>query len=170
MNEKVKQKFIETWGAMGSLWGINTSVARVHALLMVSEKPLGLDDISEELKISRGNASMCLKELRNWGVIKKARETGDRRDFYLSEDDVWTMFIRIVRERKRRELDPAVDSVRKVLAESKDDGSDPKVKARFSQMNEMLETMNSLAEAFLKSDEDAKAALSLLSNMVKMRD
>lgn len=168
MDKSVKQQFIETWGAMGSLWGVNTSVARVHALLMVSEKPLGLDDISEELKISRGNASMCLKELRNWGVIKKLRETGDRRDFYLSEDDVWTMLIRIVRERKRRELDPAVDTVKKAIS-SLDDGTSPKVKARFAQMNEMLETMNSLMETLLKTDEDAKAALTFLSNMARMK-
>lgn len=169
MDNGAKKQFVDTWGAMGTLWGVNSSVARVHALLMVSENPIGLDDISAELGISRGNASMCLKELRSWGVIEKYHQPGDRRDLYISENDVWTMFIRIARERKRRELDPAVSAVKKVI-NTIDDSVEGKVKGRFKQMNELMDTLSSMSDAFLKDEEEAKAMLSLLSNMSKGRE
>ncbi|HEX9399435.1 MAG TPA: MarR family transcriptional regulator, partial [Anaeromyxobacter sp.] len=101
------KSFVEAWGAMGSLWGINRSVARVHALLMASEEPISLEEIAERLQISKGNASMSLRELRTFGVVRQVEAPGDRRDFYVTEPDVWTMFFRILRERKRREFDPA---------------------------------------------------------------
>jgi len=92
MNKDVADKFIDSWGEMGSLWGLNSSMARVHALLIVSEEPRSLDDIADRLKISRGNASMCLKELRAWGVIRRVKIAGDRRDFYVTVPDIWKMF------------------------------------------------------------------------------
>jgi DNA-binding transcriptional regulator GbsR (MarR family) len=91
---------------MGSVWGVNTSTARVHALLMASDESLSLDDIASRLQISRGNASMCLKDLRNWGVVRLAKVPGDRRDYYVSEPDVWKMSFAIARERKRRPYAP----------------------------------------------------------------
>ena len=92
------RQFVEARGAMGALWGINRSVARVHALLMATEGPLSLDEIAEQLQISKGNASMSLRELRTFGVVRQVEAPGDRRDFYVTEPDVWTMFFRILRE------------------------------------------------------------------------
>ena len=94
-------RFIESWGSMGVLWGINRSMARIHAYMILSDEPVDLDKIAKKLNVSRGNASMCLKELRNWGVIQRIHISGDRRDFYVAESDVWKMFFRIAVERKR---------------------------------------------------------------------
>ena len=124
------QRFVEAWGAMGSLWGINRSVARVHALLMASEEPLSLDEIADRLLISKGNASMSLRELRTFGVVRQVEVAGDRRDFYVTEPDVWTMFFRILRERKRREFDPALDAIHRLLEEAVHDGLDRRQQIR----------------------------------------
>lgn len=102
---------------MGAVWGINRSTAAVHALLLTSPGTVSLDAIAETLGISRGNASMCLKELRNWGVVRKESQPGDRKDYFATDDDMWAMFLNIARERKRREFDPAVRAVRQLLAE-----------------------------------------------------
>ena len=166
MEKNIKKQFVESWGVMGSVWGVNTSIARIHALLMVSEKPLGLDDISKKLNISRGNASMCLKELRNWGVIQKISVSGDRKDYYVSENDVWKMLFRIDRERKKREFDPALETVEKALASSASDPSGA-VKDRLQQMKELMSALDSLASKFLKNEDDAKAALALLTGLSK---
>jgi DNA-binding transcriptional regulator GbsR (MarR family) len=170
MDRKATDRFIETWGAMGSLWGINTSMARVHALLMVSDKPVGLDDIADRLQISRGNASMCLKDLRAWGVARKVNKTGDRRDFYVSEDDVWKMFFRIASERKRREFDPAIESVREVLGEMKPKAGGGAVHERFAQMRDLLETMDAITSTFLADEDQARAAMTLLSGLAGRKD
>ncbi len=108
--------FIETWGTMGVLWGINRSMARIHAYIMLSEEPVDLETVSEELNISRGNASMSLKELRNWGVIHRVHISGDRRDFYVAEPDIWKMLFSIARVRKEREFNPALEALRSLLA------------------------------------------------------
>src|SRR5512146_1280447 len=126
------QQFVEAWGSMGALWGINRSVARVHALLMATDAPLSLDDIAEQLQISKGNASMSLRELRNFGVVRQVEAPGDRRDFYVTEPDVWTMFFRILRERKRREFDPALEAIHRLLAQP---GAKGQVLGRLEQMS-----------------------------------
>jgi len=100
--------FITQWGVIGNAWGINRTMAQIHALLMVSPEPLSTDDIMEELKISRGNAHSNLRELVSWGVIKSVIKKGERKEYFESEKDVWRMFCTITRERKRREIDPAL--------------------------------------------------------------
>ena len=169
MNYKAIDKFIESWGAMGSVWGINTSTARVHALLMTSADRLSLDDIATRLGISRGNASMCLKELRGWGVIKLIKEPGDRRDYYLSESNVQKMFFAIARERKRREFDPIVEVVQTTLHALREEtaGREDEVEARLKQMEELLGALKSAAEQFLANEKMAQAFLPLLMRMGK---
>jgi DNA-binding transcriptional regulator GbsR (MarR family) len=162
MKPESLERFVDAWGAMGALWGINRSVARVHALLMASEEPVSLDEIADRLKISKGNASMCLKELRGWGVVRPLPVAGDRRDFYATEPDVWTMFFRIMQERKRREFDPAVRTVRELLDEP---GAKGEVRARLEQMADLLATMEGLAGRFLKDPGSSRAALSLVSGL-----
>ncbi len=156
------QRFVEAWGAMGSLWGINRSVARVHALLMASEEPIGLDEIAERLHISKGNASMSLRELRTFGVVRQVEAPGDRRDFYVTEPDVWTMFFRILRERKRREFDPAVEAIQR-LAQAP--GAGGAVRGRLEQMAELLTTMDGVASRFLKDPESSRSALAFVSGL-----
>lgn len=104
--EQAKQQFIQTWGNFGSQWGINRSMAQVHAILLVSDHSLCTEDVMESLGISRGNANMNLRELMNWNLIYKESVIGDRREFFRAEKDMWEVAKRIVKERKRRELEP----------------------------------------------------------------
>ncbi len=156
------QRFVEAWGAMGSLWGINRSVARVHALLMANEDPLSLDDIADQLQISKGNASMSLRELRTFGVVRQVEAPGDRRDFYVTEPDVWTMFFRILRERKRREFDPALEAIHRLAGEP---GASGAVRGRLEQMADLLTTMDGVASRFLKDPESSRSALAFVAGV-----
>ena len=103
-----KDEFITQWGVIGNAWGISRTMAQIHALLMVSSDALCTDEIMEDLQISRGNAHSNLRELVSWGVVKSVIKKGERKEFFESEKDVWKMFCTITRERKRREVDPAL--------------------------------------------------------------
>jgi DNA-binding transcriptional regulator GbsR (MarR family) len=155
-------QFIEAWGAMGALWGINRSVARVHALLMATDTALSLDEIAERLQISKGNASMALRDLRGLGVVRQVDVPGDRRDFYVTEPDVWTMFFRILKERKRREFDPALEAVRGLLARPPSSGV---VAGRLRQMSELLATAERVADRLLADPESSRAALTFVAGL-----
>jgi HTH-type transcriptional regulator, glycine betaine synthesis regulator len=162
MSADTVQRFVEAWGAMGSLWGVNRSVARVHALLMANEEPLSLDEIADQLQISKGNASMSLRELRTFGVVRQVEVPGDRRDFYVTEPDVWTMFFRILRERKRREFDPALEAIHR-LAEAP--GASGAVRGRLEQMADLLTTMDGVASRFLKDPQSSRSALAFVAGV-----
>jgi DNA-binding transcriptional regulator GbsR (MarR family) len=108
----VMQKFILHWGEMGWRWGINRSVAQVHALLMLSPKALPADEIAETLEVARSNVSMSIRELQGWGIVRTVHVFGDRREHFETLKDVWEMFLIILRERKRRELDPTLVALR----------------------------------------------------------
>lgn len=113
--------FIRRWGEMGASWGISRTMAELHALLFVSARPLCTDDVMELLAISRGNASMNLRQLVNWGLIERVHQRGDRREYFVAETDVWQMFETIVRERRRREVEPILETINRCL-ETIDDG------------------------------------------------
>jgi len=115
--ERVKENFILHWGEMGQLWGINRTMAQIHALLFISPEPLSANEIMEELQISRGNVSMALRELIAWGIVNRVHMKGERREFYTTEKDVWSMFRIITRERKRREVDPTITVLRESVAD-----------------------------------------------------
>lgn len=118
MGERVRaaqHSFILEWGRMSSHWGINPTMAQIHALLFVTGEPMAMDEIIERLGISRGNASMNLRDLIDWGVVRRFREAGARRDTYVADGDPVAMISRVVRERKRREIDPTVDALKNCL-------------------------------------------------------
>jgi DNA-binding transcriptional regulator GbsR (MarR family) len=104
----VQEKFILHWGEMGTRWGINRTVAQIHALLYLSPEPLHAEDIARLLSVARSNVSSSLRELQSWGIVRIAHVLGDRRDHFESLKDVWQMFQIIVEERKRREVDPTI--------------------------------------------------------------
>ena len=110
-----RDAFIAEWGAMGSSWGINRTMAQVHALLFTSEDPLSTDEVMAELRISRGNANTTLRELVGWGLARSVIRKGERKEYFEAEKDVWRMFCIIARERKRREADPAVETLQRCL-------------------------------------------------------
>jgi DNA-binding transcriptional regulator GbsR (MarR family) len=139
----VMQKFILHWGEMGTRWGINRTVAQIHALLYLSAKPLDAEEISETLSVARSNVSNSLRELQSWGIVKVVHVMGDRRDHFESLKDVWEMFHIILNERKRREVDPTIVMLKECVAESEKPGSgEAETKKRIADMLEFFNTMN----------------------------
>jgi DNA-binding transcriptional regulator GbsR (MarR family) len=124
--KEAKTKFIQTWGALGSQWGINKTMAQIHALLMVSAEPVSMEDIMEELQISRGNASMNLRDLINWGIVYKEFKTGERREFFIAEKDLDELAVKISRERSKREIKPALKILKEVSTISIGDSHEEK--------------------------------------------
>jgi DNA-binding transcriptional regulator GbsR (MarR family) len=114
-----KQKFIDTWGLLGSEWGINRSVAQVHALLLASTDPISTDEIMESLTISRGNANMSLRQLLDYGIIYKKVIAGDRKEYFIAEKDVWKWAVKIAMMRKQKEIDPVMNVLRELKEETK---------------------------------------------------
>ena len=125
----VTQKFILHWGEMGTRWGINRTVAQVHALLFLSDKPLPADEIAKTLGVARSNISTSLRELQNWGIVRIVHLAGDRRDHFESMKDVFAMFRVIARERKRREIEPTLRVLRDCMA----DAGKPKAAAPYTR-------------------------------------
>ena len=110
--ERAKDDFLAQWGAIGSAWGVNRTMAQVHALLMVTPEPLSTDEVMEHLKISRGNAHANLRELVGWGLVRSVFRKGERKERFEAEKDVWKIFCTVARERKRREIDPVLGVLR----------------------------------------------------------
>jgi DNA-binding transcriptional regulator GbsR (MarR family) len=128
----VQQRFILHWGEMGSRWGINRTVAQIHALLYLSGRPMQAEEIAATLSVARSNVSTSLRELQGWGIVKVVHLLGDRRDHFESMQDVWQMFEIIVAERKRREVDPTLEMLRNCLAEKTDQPTAERIQAMLS--------------------------------------
>lgn len=124
---EAKQQFISSWGAFGTHWGINRTMAQIHALLLISPDPLTQDDIMEELNISRGNTNMNIRELINWGLVERVLLSGERKEYFSAEKDIWKVVKQIVKERKKRELEPMLQLLDK-LEEVEGDKRDRNVK------------------------------------------
>jgi DNA-binding transcriptional regulator GbsR (MarR family) len=133
-----REEFVAQWGALGTQWGINRTMAQVHALLMTAPTPLCTDDVMEELHVSRGNAHTNLKELVAWGLIRPVVKKGERREFFEAEKDVWQIFTIVARERKRREIEPTLGLLAKCSEASKNDKT-PEGKAFHEQMRQLEE-------------------------------
>ncbi len=139
----VEERFILHWGEMGARWGVNRSVAQIHALLYLSTRPLTAEEIADTLDIARSNVSMSIKELQSWGLINRAHQRGDRRDHFEAIKDTWTILTRIVEERKKREIDPTLTTLRACVLDAAGDGkTDPEVTRRIEAMLEFLETLS----------------------------
>jgi DNA-binding transcriptional regulator GbsR (MarR family) len=152
---RLQERFVLHWGEMAAVWGINRTMGQIHALLYISPEPLSMDEIMARLKISRGNASMNLRSLEEWGVIQRVHYTGDRREYFRSLTDVWELFHTIVRERKRREFDPMMRSLRQCLADAASDGSDPDLtvaRERLASLLHVLETLQSAWDRIIPRD------------------
>lgn len=144
---KTEQKFILHWGEMGSKWGINRTVAQIHALLIISSKPLNAEEIASHLSVARSNVSSSLKELQGWEIVKVVHVLGDRREHFESLKDVWEMFRIILEKRKKRELDPTITILRECLDDfQKSKEKDPFLKERLSSLLELFESTNDVYE------------------------
>jgi len=136
----VQERFILHWGEMGARWGINRTVAQVHALLYLSPRPMHAEEISSTLSVARSNVSNSLRELQGWGIVRVVHVLGDRRDHFESLKDVWQMFDIIIAERKRREIDPTVEMLRSCLNDPQGK-LDAHTAERITNMLEFLDTM-----------------------------
>jgi DNA-binding transcriptional regulator GbsR (MarR family) len=177
---EAQDRFIAAWGQMGSAWGISRTMAEVYALLFITGEPLNTDDIMDRLRISRGNASMSLRALLDWGIVFRSHRRGDRKEYFQAEQDVWAMFRAIVRERMKREVDPLLASLyeirdllgerapRKAKATEGSPDLDRSVAAHTRRLDAMvgfLATLESLSSRFISpSGPGLRLAASLLSD------
>jgi DNA-binding transcriptional regulator GbsR (MarR family) len=155
---RARDMFVQKWGQMSSSWGISRTTAEIHGLLYLSDEPLCTDQIMDRLQISRGNASMTLRGLVDWGLIRKEHRRGDRKEYFVSETDAWQLFEIIARQRKRREIEPVIDAIkdsREMLGEAAIGKSGARQSAvastreRLDQMQEFLESIDALFDKFL---------------------
>jgi HTH-type transcriptional regulator, glycine betaine synthesis regulator len=152
---RVQDQFILEWGRMSSQWGINRTMAQIHALLFVTGRALEVNDIMERLQISRGNASMNLRELIDWGIVRRFRAPGDRKDTYVSDHDPYQMFLRVIRERKRREIDPTASAIKECLAvlpESDHSDGAETLRARLRGLSEIFDLIDAAYHTVFGSD------------------
>ncbi len=157
---EAKQLLVRRWGEMGGYWGINRTMAEIHALLFVTREPLCTDDVMRELHVSRGNASMNLRALVDWGLIQRVHKFGDRKEYFVADADVWHMFETIMRERRRREVEPIINSIDRCVEMVGDTatngaGGDPpedvaEFNRRINDLRQFLSTMSMLFELVLR--------------------
>ena len=137
----VQQKFILHWGEMGTRWGINRTVAQVHALLYISPRPLNADDLVETLAVARSNVSTSLKELQGWGIVKLVHVLGDKRDHFESMKDVWEMFRVVLDERKKREIDPTMRMLHECIEQAhQDKATDEYTEQKLRELHDFFAT------------------------------
>ncbi len=156
-HQQALDQFVLYWGEMASSWGINKTMAQIHALLYAEQEPMDTDTIMEELSISRGNASMNLRKLLDWGLIHKVNREGERREYFTAEKDVWNMAARIIRERQRMEITPIKENLKECLQMV--DGKDSKA-ASEAAFRERIQNFVSFLELF---EDFTKAILPYVS-------
>jgi DNA-binding transcriptional regulator GbsR (MarR family) len=158
--EAAKNLYIRRWGEMAASWGISRTMAEIHALLYLATEQLCTDDVMEQLAVSRGSASMNLRELVNWGLVQRIHRRGDRKEYFEAEKDVWAMFETITRERRRREVQPIVETIERCVAMIDDQkGSPPPdqrreaevYRKRFTEILEFCDLMNTLFNLMSKA-------------------
>jgi DNA-binding transcriptional regulator GbsR (MarR family) len=155
LNE-AKLQFIASWGAFGTHWGINRTMAQIHALLLISPDPLSADDIMEQLNISRGNANMNIRELIDWALVDRVILPGERKEFFTAEKDIWKVARQIVRERKKRELDPMLKLLGQ-LSQVEGDKKDKEIKTftdTVTGIKKFGEQADKALDVLVKADEN----------------
>lgn len=153
---EAKSQFIQAWGTLGSKWGINRTMAQLHALLLVSPDPLSADEMMAELNMSRGNVNMNIRELIDWGLVEKVHKPGDRKEYFIAEKDIWEVTKRVARERKKRELEPVLKVLEQVSA-VEGDKKDRNVKAfrdSIGGIKRMAQNADKTIEIMTKADEN----------------
>jgi DNA-binding transcriptional regulator GbsR (MarR family) len=174
--DKSKALFIRRWGELSGYWGINRTMAELHALLYISADPLCSDEIMDALQISRGNTSMNLRQLLDWGLITRVHRKGDRKEYFTAETDVWEMFQTIVRERRRREVEPIIETIARCQAMVTEGMSElteeqrrevDVYRERLQSMDQFLTAVNGLLNVLLSSGKDG---IGLLESGMKSKN
>ena len=153
---EAKNQFIQAWGTLGSKWGINRTMAQLHALLFVSPEALSTEEMMDELNISRGNVNMNIRELMDWGLVEKMHKPGDRKEYFWAEKDIWKVARQVAKERKKRELEPIMKVLDQV-SEVEGDKKDKNVKAFLDGINgikRMANNADKTLETMVKAEEN----------------
>ncbi|MDQ0782386.1 GbsR/MarR family transcriptional regulator [Chryseobacterium sp. W4I1] len=151
---EAKEKYIQTWGTFATNWGINRTMAQVHALLLATGKPLSTDEVMEQLEISRGNANMNLRALIDWGIVKKEFVKGDRKEYFIAEKDVWYLFKQITKERRKREIEPVISFLEELKNIEDNDSEEAKEFIKLmSDFSSVTGKINNIMDLAIKSDD-----------------
>lgn len=154
--EEAREKFVLSWGSLGTSWGINRTMAQIHALLLVSKRPQCAEDVMATLQISRGNANMNLRALIDWGLVRREVISGERKEFFVAEKDIWEIARRVTAERKKRELEPVLrvlDEVAKVDG-PKDDEEIEEFKEMIGRLNDFVGKIDAVTDKMTRSDRN----------------
>jgi DNA-binding transcriptional regulator GbsR (MarR family) len=160
------QRFVLHFGEMGSRWGVNRTVGQIYALLYVSPQPLNADEIAEGLGLSRSNVSMGLKELQSWRLVHLQHRPGDRREYFATPEDVWSIFQVLAEERRKREVDPTLSMLRNALLESPGDPAERHAQARMREMHDLIELLTGWFEELQSMDRERLLELMKLGKKV----
>ena len=153
---EAKQQFISSWGAFGTHWGINRTMAQIHALLLISPDPITQDDVMDELNISRGNTNMNIRELINWGLVERVLLPGERKEYFSAEKNIWKVVSQIIKERKKRELEPMLKLLDQ-LEEVDGDKRDKKIKSfveTVSNIKKLGKQADKALDVMVRADEN----------------
>ncbi|MFI5138400.1 MAG: GbsR/MarR family transcriptional regulator [Sphingobacteriales bacterium] len=153
--EEAKLQFIQAWGKLGSEWGINRTMAQVHALLLITPDSLTTEEIMEELSISRGNANMTLRDLMGWGLVEKQLKPGERKEYFYADKNTWNIARQVAKERRKRELDPVI-KILDELVKVEGDADDPAYKTfhkSVKDINKLAKNVDKTLENMLKAEE-----------------
>ena len=151
---EAKEKYIQTWGTFATNWGINRTMAQVHALLLATGRPLSTDEVMEQLEISRGNANMNLRALMDWGIVRKEFIKGDRKEYFVAEKDVWFLFKQITKERRKREIEPVISFLEELKnIEDKDSEEAKEFIKLMEDFSSVTGKINNIMDLAIKSDD-----------------
>lgn len=162
----IQQDFIIHWGEMGEKWGINRTIAQIQGLLYLSSKPLNAEEITETLSVARSTVSVGLHELQTWGIIKVVHELGDRTDRFEIKGDVWEMFRWIVDYRKRKEVDPTLETLRESMVKMENCNEDPVTKEKMKSMLDVFESLDSIYQQIKKMPTKKIVSIVKMRNII----
>jgi DNA-binding transcriptional regulator GbsR (MarR family) len=150
---EAKSKYIETWGSLATQWGINRTMAQIHALLLISTKPLSAEEVMEFLQVSRGNANMNIRSLIEWGLIEKNLIPGERREFFSAKKDIWELFKQITKERRKREIEPVILILEELKKLDDKTAEGKEFKKVVTDISDVTKKLNKIIDLAIKSDE-----------------
>ncbi len=151
--DEAKQHFIQSWGTLGSNWGVNRTMAQIHALLLVSNEPISTEDMMEQLQISRGNANMNTRTLIEWGIVTKTHIPGERKEFFVTDKDIWALARQIVKQRRQREIEPMMRVLEEVKNVEGNDSETKEFKELIDNIDGFTQKADDLMDKFIRSDE-----------------
>lgn len=151
---EAKNEFVRVWGELGSSWGINKTMAQIHALLLSSSEPLSTEQIMEKLNISRGNANMNVRALLDWGLANKAYMPEERKDFFESDKDIWNITRQVANERRKRELDPLKRTIDKIVSVEANTKEDKEFKRMLKEVQDYTSSAEKLIDKLSRSDRN----------------